>query len=122
MHQYTHDLDRGASGSRRAWGRRRARPAASRRQKITPLAVQRTAPIALVLYSLIVVWFHQVGHAWLHFPDRPWYKKKVEPSFADLLTTLRRVTWQERFAEVGLDNTRFKNSLALLLDFVSRTG
>ena len=34
-------------------------------------AVRRTAPMALVLYSLIVVWFHQVGHRYLQFPDRP---------------------------------------------------
>jgi hypothetical protein len=88
----------------------------------TALAVQRTAPLALVLYSLIVVWFDQVGHARLQFPDRPWYKKKVEPSFADLLTTLRRVSWQERFAGVGSDTGVYQNSLALVLDFVSRTG
>src|SRR5437762_6702011 len=30
-----------------------------------PPAVQRTAPLALVLYSLIVVWFHRLGQAWL---------------------------------------------------------
>jgi hypothetical protein len=36
-----------------------------------PLAVQRTAPMALVLYSVIVIWFHRVGHRWLAFPDRP---------------------------------------------------
>ena len=86
------------------------------------MAVQRTAPLALVLYSLIVVWFHQKGHAWLRFPDRPWYKKKVEPSFADLLTTLRRVTWEERFANLSPNSAGYENALALLLDFVSRTG
>jgi hypothetical protein len=78
--------------------------------------------MALVLYSLIVVWFHQTGHGWLQFPDRPWYKRKVEPSFADLLTTLRRITWQERFANDGSDGTPHQKSLALLVDFVSRTG
>ena len=35
--------------------------------------MRRTAPMALVLYSLIVLWFHQVGHRHLQFPDRPWY-------------------------------------------------
>jgi hypothetical protein len=37
----------------------------------TELAVRRTAPMALVLYSLIVAWFHQVGHKHLRFPHRP---------------------------------------------------
>src|SRR5947209_3324244 len=32
-----------------------------------PLAVQRTAPMALVLYSLIVVWFHRLGHLVVRF-------------------------------------------------------
>jgi SRSO17 transposase len=87
-----------------------------------PQAVRRTAPLALVLYSLVVVWFHQVGHAWLRFPDRPWYKKKVEPSFADLLSTLRRASWEEQFQGLRPATTPFNNSLAQLLDFVSRTG
>jgi SRSO17 transposase len=87
-----------------------------------PKAVQRTAPMALVLYSLIVVWFHRVGHAFVRFPDRPWYKHKVEPSFADLLTTLRRVSWEEKLAQLRPRSTPLKNTLALVIDFVSRTG
>jgi hypothetical protein len=87
-----------------------------------PEAVRRTAPLALVLYSLVVVWFHQLGRAWLRFPDRPWYKQKVEPSFADLLTTLRRVSWQEKFPEVQLPTSPHQIVLAQLIDFVSRTG
>ncbi|MCX7429082.1 MAG: transposase [Planctomycetia bacterium] len=66
--------------------------AANRKEK----AVRRTAPMALVLYSLTVLWFHQVGHRYLQFPDRPWYRRKVEPSFADMLTTLRRLSWRDK--------------------------
>ena len=61
-----------------------------------PKAVERTAPMALVLYSLIVVWFHKTGHSSVRFPNRPWYPRKQEPSFADLLTTLRRVSLEEK--------------------------
>jgi len=85
-------------------------------------AVRRTAPVALVLYSLVVVWFHRLGHGWLRFPDRPWYPKKVEPSFADLLTTLRRVSWEEKFQGVCLPSSPHQNLLTQLIDFVSRTG
>ncbi len=35
-------------------------------------------------------WYHQVEHQWERFPDRPWYRRKKEPSFADMLSTLRR--------------------------------
>jgi hypothetical protein len=87
-----------------------------------PKAVQRTAPVALVLYSLVVVWFHQVGHALVQFPDRPWYRRKVEPSFADLLSTLRRVSWEEQFQGVLPQNSPHRNRLAQLIGFVSRTG
>jgi hypothetical protein len=52
-------------------------------------AVLRTAPIALLLYSLIVVWFARAGHALYRPLVRPWYRTKVQPSFADMLTTLK---------------------------------
>ncbi|MBV8317194.1 MAG: hypothetical protein JOZ53_19815 [Planctomycetaceae bacterium] len=61
-----------------------------------PKAVERTAPLALILSSLVVIWFHQTGHRFLRFPFRPWYPKKQEPSFADMLTTLRRVSYEEK--------------------------
>jgi DDE superfamily endonuclease len=54
------------------------------------LAVLRTAPIALLLYSLIVLWFAHAGHPLYRPLVRPWYRHKVGPSFADMLRTLRR--------------------------------
>ena len=91
---------------------------ANRREK----AVRRTAPMALVLYSLIVAWFHQVGHRHLRFPDRPWYPRKEEPSFADMLTTLRRVSWQEKFRILPLQSRRVKKWVAQLIEFLSLAG
>lgn len=38
---------------------------ANRKEK----AVRRTAPMAMLLYSLIVVWFHREGHRAVAFPD-----------------------------------------------------
>ena len=61
-----------------------------------PKAVERTAPMALFIYTLIVVWFHKTGHQFVRFPYRPWYSRKEEPSFADMLTTLRRVSLEEK--------------------------
>ena len=54
------------------------------------LAVLRTAPIAMLLYSLTVLWFARVGHPLYRPLPRPWYRSKVRPSFADMLRTLRR--------------------------------
>lgn len=91
---------------------------ANRKEK----AVRRTAPMALVLYGLIVAWFHQVGHRHVRFPDRPWYRRKAEPSFADMLTTLRRCSWLDLFRTVPLPSSRAKKQLAQIIEFLSLAG
>jgi hypothetical protein len=91
---------------------------ANRKEK----AVRRTAPMALVLYSLIVAWFHQVGHRHLQFPDRPWYRHKEEPSFADMLTTLRRLSWREKFYTPFTKSGLTKKALAQIIEFLSLAG
>lgn len=91
---------------------------ANRKEK----AVRRTAPIALVLYSLIVLWFHQVGHRHVRFPDRPWYLRKKEPSFADMLTTLRRLSWQDKIRTLPLKSRLAKKTLAQIVEFLSLAG
>jgi len=58
-------------------------------------AVERTAPMALWTYSLVVYWYVH----WLlrrrHIPFRidPWNRKKQHPTFADMLAALRREGW-----------------------------
>jgi hypothetical protein len=88
----------------------------------TRLAVQRTAPMALVLYSAIVIWFHRIGHRWLQYPDRPWYRHKEEPSFADMLTTLRRVSWEEYLSPLLPRSGPLQKSVVRLVEFASRAG
>ena len=87
-----------------------------------PLAVERTAPMALLLYSLVVVWFHLVGHHFLRFPYRPWYRSKQEPSFADLLTTLRRVSCEEKTQTLLSNRCRLKTWLTQITELLSRVG
>lgn len=53
-------------------------------------AVLRTAPVAMLLYSLIVVWFARIGHTLYRPITRPWYTSKTRPSFLDMLVTLKR--------------------------------
>jgi len=88
----------------------------------TEQAVRRTAPMALVLYSLIVTWFHQVGHQLVRYPDRPWYRHKTDPSFGDMLTTLRRQCWETHFQGL-LPKTRVvKKSFAQITEFLALAG
>jgi SRSO17 transposase len=87
-----------------------------------PKAVERTAPMALIVYSLVVVWFHQTGHEFLRFPISPWYPQKAEPSFGDLLTTLRRVSYEEKTARLLPNESGLKAWIAQLTEFLSRAG
>jgi hypothetical protein len=88
----------------------------------TPLAVERTAPVGLVLYGLTLVWFHRDGHRSVSFPDRPWYPGKEEPSYADILTTLRRESWRGQFEGVQWKRGSQETPLAQLIEFVSRAA
>ncbi len=88
----------------------------------TPLAVQRTAPVGLVLYGLTLIWFHHEGHRSAVFPDRPWYPGKEEPSYADILAALRRASWRGQFTGVDWERGGEETPLARLIEFVSRAA
>ena len=65
-------------------------------------AVERTAPLAMLLYSLIVLWFAREGHRSWRPLDCPWYTSKAEPSFADMLATLRRLSVRRHVLSLAL--------------------
>jgi len=91
---------------------------ANRKEK----AVKRTAPMSLLLYSLLVVWAEKGGHGLIRFPYRPWYRQKQEASFADVLTALRRKSWEEFLGGAAPDHPVTQSRWDQMLDFVSRTG
>lgn len=67
-----------------------------------PQAVQRTVPFAMLVQSLVIVWYAVSGY----HPDdvdlrrqaEPWYDLKSEPSFEDMLTKLRKAIIAARFS------------------------
>jgi DDE superfamily endonuclease len=59
-------------------------------------SVERTAPLAMLLYSLVVLWFAREGHRSWRPMVCPWYTSKTAPSFADMLSTLRRLSVREQ--------------------------
>lgn len=65
-------------------------------------AVERTAPLAMIFYTLVVLWFAGEGHREYRPLNCPWYKSKSAPSFADMLATLRRLSVRKRINELGL--------------------
>jgi hypothetical protein len=87
-----------------------------------PKAVERTAPMAMFIYTIVVVWFHQTGHRFVQFPFRPWYPQKEGTSFADMLTTLRRLSYEEKTEGVAGKRSSLKTWIAQLIELLSRTG
>jgi len=57
-----------------------------------PRAVQRSAPFVGLLYTVVVLWYAEAGRGsrWDVWPCRPWYRRKVSPSFEDMLWAIRR--------------------------------
>jgi hypothetical protein len=72
-------------------------------------AVERTAPVALLLHSLVVLWFVRDGHQHYTPVDRPWYRSKTQPSFADMLATLKRLSLEQSISEQVPTDHRLEN-------------
>lgn len=81
-------------------------------------AVQRTAPMAMLLYSLIVLWFAQVGHRFYQPPRRPWYRHKPHASFADMLATLRVRSVRQQVLSTAPSDRETRNVLKTLFHAV----
>jgi hypothetical protein len=65
-------------------------------QNQTEKAVRRTAPMACIVYDLVVLWYSQQivsgrSKGWLVVP---WYRRKSKPSFCDILAAARRAGWR----------------------------
>jgi len=52
--------------------------------------VERTAPMAMLIDSLVIVWFAREGHRHWQPCDHAWYATKRDPSFAGMLAELKR--------------------------------
>ena len=88
----------------------------------TRRAVERTAPTAMLLYSLIVLWFARSGHRHDHPPNRPWYTTKRHASFADMLTTLKRESIRELVLSTPLRGRGSRKLTRTLLHAAQQTA
>ena len=74
-------------------------------------AVERTAPFAGLVYSLVLLWaaahFQQGGT--LSWIVRPWYRSKTAVAFPDLLLALRQELWSTRFSQPPVPLRRLQN-------------
>jgi DDE superfamily endonuclease len=85
-------------------------------------AVRRTAPVAMLLYSLAVLWFSREGHRHYRPPERPWYLGKTRASFADMLATLRCASVKREVLSMGLHGTGSRNVVKTLLHAVKQAA
>jgi hypothetical protein len=70
-------------------------------------AVERTTPFALLVQSLVVVWHALHGNPSADVSRRlrqaPWHRTKTDPSYQDMIATLRRVIIAARFKRACAD-------------------
>ena len=85
----------------------------------TRRSVERTAPLAMLLYSLILLWFAREGHRSWRPLVCPWYTSKTAPSFADMLSTLRRLSVREQVLTLALAGPGSRKIQQLLENAVS---
>jgi DDE superfamily endonuclease len=92
----------------------------------TRRAVERTAPMAMLLYSLVVLWFAREGHRHYAPPLRPWYRRKLDgpagASFADMLTTLRCQSVKQEVLSMHLHGQGSRNVVKALIHVVSQAA
>lgn len=90
-------------------------------QNRTERAVERTAPLALIGYSLTVLWYVQYGqrNRAARLPLMPWYTHKVGTTFSDMLATLRRASWSERLLDPASSTRDLQKRLRPFVDYVA---
>jgi len=93
-------------------------------QTRTPMAVQRTAPLALHLYTLAILWFAEHGSFDLaaYRKTRPWYRHKQTPSFADILICLRAASLNQSIFDAPGNKAPSKKILLSLLEPLERAA
>jgi hypothetical protein len=83
----------------------------------TEQSVQRAHPMAWFTGTLVVLWYAQTGineeQAHRH---RPWYKDKISPTFADMLSCLRLTLWHEW---LDSEPEKHEEKLSWLLEYIA---
>jgi hypothetical protein len=84
------------------------------------LAVERAAPMAWFVATLVVCWYEKSGQ---YGPQaerhRPWYKQKETPTFADMLAACRLQLWQNWLKAESASGAVSEDKLAWLLEYVA---
>lgn len=82
-------------------------------------AVERTAPMAMLLYTVIVHWYASEGRRHENLSILPWYTRKTQASFADMLATLKKGSLRQRISTLRLSGRGSRKSRELLENLVN---
>jgi len=86
-------------------------------------SVERAAPMAWFVGTLIVVWYtlggHQGRQAQRH---RPWYQDKETPTFADMLAACRVQLWENWLNEESTSPAAREEKLGWLLEYIATSA
>ena len=82
----------------------------------------RNVTLGFWLYSTVWLWFLQAGGDQPAWPDRPWYRRKRSPSFADALAALRAALWRERFSPAIAAAPEFAKMADAAIAALARAG
>jgi hypothetical protein len=88
----------------------------------TRRAVERGAPTAMLLYSLILLWFAKVGHRHYRPLHAPWCPSKAHAAFGDMLTTLRRESIREQVSVMAPSGRGCRKLIHVLLHAVQQAA
>ena len=88
----------------------------------TKRAVRRTAPVAMPLYTRVVLGFSRAGRRHYAPPDRPWYIGKTHASSADRLATLRCQSVEKQVLSMQLHGRGSRNVLKTLMHVVRQAA
>ena len=90
------------------------------------LAIARSTPVLMALFSLITIWADELNQRHLiSIKPCAWYQKS-HPTFSDAIASVRRQIWRENYFSTSLfkDDIYNLNSkwLSLLIDFATRAA
>jgi hypothetical protein len=86
-------------------------------------AVERAAPVGMLLYSLVVVWFGTVGQTHWAAVATSWYRARSAPSFGDMLATLRREILRHNLvSRIPATDSQTQKPLAALIELIARAA
>lgn len=93
-------------------------------QNQTVDAVRRTAPMACIVYDLLVLWYakHIARRRLAPWLATPWYRRKASPSLPDMLAAARRVGWRLYVSDPPPPQRRPKNPFVLWHEAVLATA